>query len=66
MKKINLDSTKLQLKKERISNLTKEEMIKVQGGQAMMIQTKAACVVTANNCTTKATKNSKCYSAPCS
>ncbi len=32
MKKINLDAAKLQLKKVKISSLTKEEMTKVQGG----------------------------------
>ncbi len=39
MKKINLDSAKLQLKKAKISNLTKEEMVKVQGGMGFNTNT---------------------------
>ncbi len=34
MKKIKLDAAKLQLKKEKISSLTNEEMTKIVGGTA--------------------------------
>ncbi len=46
MKKIKLDSAKLQLKKAKISSLTKKEMIKVQGGmrETMDNWTRPTCI----------------------
>ena len=53
MKKIKLDARKLQLKKEKISSLTNEQMGQVFGGQPKTTATMATCCVQPSaNCPT--------------
>ncbi len=54
MKKLKLDARKLQLKKEKIAELTKDQMGNVLGGQPITTATKTTCCVVppTNTCVT--------------
>ncbi|WP_211092845.1 class I lanthipeptide [Chitinophaga polysaccharea] len=44
MKKIKLNTNKLQLVKEKITDLTHEQMFKMEGGDGYSLQTCWACI----------------------